>query len=135
MAAIDLDHLRRHANDCAFYRLLGIEVVEAGPGTARLRMPFRPELLQFQGAVHGGAIFSLADAAVAIALLTQAEPGEKALTIEGKLNYLAGVTEGDLVAVGTVVQKGRSVALGDAEVFRADGRLCAKGLVTYTLRR
>lgn len=133
--SIDLPALQRHANDCPFYRLLGFEVVEAGPGTARIRMPFRPELLQFQGAVHGGAIFSIADGAVAVALLTLAEPGEKALTIEGKVNYLAGVTEGDLEAVGRIVQKGRSVALGDAEVFRADGKLCAKGLITYTLRR
>jgi acyl-CoA thioesterase len=133
--AVDLDALVRHVNDCPFYHLLGFEVVEAGPGTARIRMPFREDLLQFQGAVHGGAIFSIADAAVAVALLTLAEPGEKALTIEGKLNYLAGVTQGDLEAVGRIVQRGRSVALGDAEVYRADGRLAAKGLITYTLRR
>ena len=132
---VDIEALLRHANDCPFYHLLGFEVVEAGLGTARIRMPFKPELLQFQNAVHGGAIFSIADAAVAVALLTQAEPGEKALTIEGKLNYLAGVTEGDLEAVGRIVHRGRSIALGDAEVFRSDGKLCAKGLVTYTLRR
>jgi acyl-CoA thioesterase len=98
-------------------------------------MPVRPELFQFQAAVHGGAIYSVADAAVAVALLTLAEPGEKALTIEGKVNFIAPVTEGEVIAEGRIVQKGRSIALGEVAVTRSDGRLCAKGLVTYTLRR
>ena len=72
-------------------------------------------------------------AAVAVALLTLDEQGGEAVTIEGKLNYLAKVTQGDLVAVGRIVHHGRTVALGDTEVFRADGKLCAKGLMTYTL--
>ena len=125
--------LQTRVNASPFYRLLGFEVVEVGEGMARIRMPFQEDLLQFQGAVHGGAIFSIADAAVAVALLTLAEPGEEAVTIEGKLNSLAKVTEGELVAVGRVVHHGRSVALGDTEVFRSDGKLCAKGLMTYTL--
>jgi acyl-CoA thioesterase len=132
---VDLEHLREHVNACPFYRLIGFEVVDAGPGYAKLKMPVRPELFQFQAAVHGGALFSVADAAVAVALLTLAEPGEKALTIEAKLNYLAQVTEGEVIAEGRVVHKGRSIALGEVDVTRADGRLCAKGLITYTLRR
>ncbi len=125
--------LQVRVNASPFYRLLGFEVVEVGEGVARVRMPYREDLLQFQGAVHGGAIFSIADAAVAVALLTLADHGEEAVTIEGKLNYLAKVTQGELVAVGRVVHHGRSVALGDTEVFRSDGKLCAKGLMTYTL--
>ncbi len=135
-ATWDIEQLREHVNACPYYRLLGFEVVHAETGFARLSMPFKPDLLQFQGAVHGGAIYSVADAAVAIALLTMAEPGEHVVTIEGKVNFLAPVTEGEVLAEGRIVQKGRSVALGDAEVRRAsDGRLVAKGLVTYTIRQ
>lgn len=130
------ERLKEHVNACPFYRHLGFQVVDLDEGFARLVMPVTRELFQFQDAVHGGAIYSVADAAVAVALLTLAEPGEKALTIEGKLNFLAPVTEGKLIAEGRVVQKGRSIALGDVEVRRStDGRLVAKGLVTYTLRR
>ncbi len=133
-ATWDMEQLKEHVNACPYYKLLGFEVVHAESGFARIRMPFRKDLLQFQGAVHGGAIYSVADAAVAIALLTMAEPGEHVVTIEGKTNFLAPVTEGDVIAEGRIVQKGRTVALGDAEVRRADGRLVAKGLVTYTIR-
>ena len=131
------EHLKAHANACPFYRHIGFEVIDVAEGFARLRMPVREELFQFQDAVHGGAIFSVADAAVAVALLTLAEPGEQALTIECKLNFLAGVTRAHAYvdAEGRIVHKGRTIALGDVEVRRDDGRLAAKGLVTYTLRR
>jgi acyl-CoA thioesterase len=130
-------HLKEHVNACNYYKLIGFEVVEAREGYARLRMPVRPELFQFQNAVHGGAIFSVADASVAVALLTMAEPGEQALTIESKLNYLAGVFPSNAYvdAEARIVHKGRTLALGDVEVKRDDGRLAAKGLITYTLRR
>ncbi|MBI4493355.1 MAG: PaaI family thioesterase [Chloroflexi bacterium] len=129
-------HLKEHVNNCPFYRHLGFRVVDLDEGFARLAMPASPELFQFQGAVHGGAIYSVADAAVAVALLTVSEPDEKALTIEGKVNFLAPVTGGEVIAEGRIVHKGRSIALGDVDVRRAsDGRLVAKGLVTYTLRR
>ena len=131
------EQLKEHVNGCAYYRHIGFEAVDLDEGFARLRMPVREELFQFQDAVHGGAIFSVADAAVAVALLTLAEPGEQALTIECKINYLTGVTRAHayVLAEGRIVHKGRTLALGDVEVKRDDGRLAAKGLITYTLRR
>jgi acyl-CoA thioesterase len=131
------EHLKAHANACAYYRHIGFEAVDVAEGFARLRMPVREELFQFQDAVHGGAIFSVADAAVAVALLSLAEPGEQALTIECKLNFLAGITRANayVLAEGRIVHKGRTTALGEVDVKRDDGRLAAKGLVTYTLRR
>ena len=131
------EHLKEHVNACNYYRHIGFEAVDVDEGFARLKMPVRPELFQFQDAVHGGAIFSVADAAVAVAILTLAEPGEVALTIECKLNFLAGITKAHayVLAEGRIVHKGRTLALGDVEVKRDDGRLAAKGLVTYTLRR
>jgi uncharacterized protein (TIGR00369 family) len=130
------DELREHVNASPYYRHLGFEVETLREHYARLVMPVREELYQFQGAVHGGAIYSLGDAAVAIALLTVAESGEQVVTIEGKLNFLAPVREGQLVAEGRIVHRGRRIALGEADVL-LDGRdgLVAKGLFTYTLWR
>lgn len=127
--------LKDHVNASPYYRHLGFQVVHIEEGFARVVMPIRREHLQFQDAVHGGALYSIADAAVAIALLTLAAPGEQALTVEGKLNYLAPVVDGSVTAEGRIVHRGRTLALGEAEVRRdSDGRLVAKGLVTYTLR-
>lgn len=128
--------IKEHVNSSAYYQLLGFEVVELAQGYARLRMPASKKLLQFQGAVHGGAVYSMADAAVAVALVTTCNPGEQVLTIEGKINYLAPVSEGEEIwAEARLVQRGRQIALGDVEVKGDEGRLVAKGLITYMVVR
>ena len=44
-----------------FPTLVGLELEEVRTDYARMRLPYRPELLQAQGIVHGGAIASLLD--------------------------------------------------------------------------
>ncbi|HEU0083894.1 MAG TPA: DUF4442 domain-containing protein [Bradyrhizobium sp.] len=44
-------------------KLLGIEIVSIGEGTAEARLPFRPEVTNHIGSVHATAIFGLAEAA------------------------------------------------------------------------
>ncbi|WP_186117894.1 hydroxyphenylacetyl-CoA thioesterase PaaI [Burkholderia gladioli] len=48
-------------------RALGIELVEVGPGHARMRMTVRPEFLNGHHTCHGGLIFTLADSTFAFA--------------------------------------------------------------------
>lgn len=50
-----------------FGRLLGMEVVEVGDGTATVELTAGQQHTNFLGLVHGGAVFSLADAALAAA--------------------------------------------------------------------
>ena len=47
--------------------LMQIEVMEIGKGYAKLAMPFQDKLTQPFGIMHGGAIFTLADSAAAVA--------------------------------------------------------------------
>lgn len=44
-------------------RLLELEYLEMGPGTATVRLPERPELGNHVGAQHAGALFTAAEAA------------------------------------------------------------------------
>ena len=48
-------------------RALGIAVEAVGPGTAVLRMTVRADMVNGHGMAHGGAVFTLADAAFAYA--------------------------------------------------------------------
>ena len=48
-------------------RMLGIELVEYGPGWARTRMTVTGDMVNGHGICHGGMIFSLADTAFACA--------------------------------------------------------------------
>jgi acyl-CoA thioesterase len=114
-----------------FWELLGIEVVEMDEGYAKLVMPFDEKLTQPYGIVHGGALFSLADSAVAIAVVSIVNPERKFVTIEMKINFLAPVKNGVMEAKARVLRRGRIVP---AEVdITNNGVLVAKAIATYII--
>src|SRR5512146_2674413 len=125
--------LRRSVEAAPIYRLLQITMDRIDTGFARFRMPFRKELTQVNAIVHGGAVATLADTAVAFALMTLTERGEKVATVEFKINFLASVNRGEMIAEARVVQKGKRLALADMEVKDETGRLIAKGTATYVI--
>lgn len=114
-----------------FPRLLGIEIDSVEPGRARLSVEIRKELLQLQGIMHGGAIATLIDTAVAFAIVGASEPDARFTTVELKVNYLSPIREGRVVADARLIRDGRRIVVADCDVFDANGRLAAKGLLTY----
>lgn len=63
----DLEGLKERLRSDPFARYLGIQVLGLGEGWSKVEMPLRPEMVNFMGSIHGGAIFSLADHAFAAA--------------------------------------------------------------------
>jgi uncharacterized protein (TIGR00369 family) len=114
-----------------FGKLLGFEPIEASRGTVRLRLPFSEQLLQSLGRMHGGALFALADHASGWAVYSTLDPGERAATLEMKINYIAAVYDEDCIAEARVVHKGRTSIVVESEVHTAAGRLVAKTLATF----
>jgi acyl-CoA thioesterase len=114
-----------------FPRLLGIEIDSLENGTARLSVEVTEKLLQLAGVVHGGAIATLIDTAVAMAIVSVSEPHSKFTTVELKVNYLRPLTEGRVVAQARLIQDGRRIIVADCDVFDPQGKLAAKGLLTY----
>jgi uncharacterized protein (TIGR00369 family) len=99
-----------------FLDYLGITLVELKDGYAQFRMPVRPEYLQGAKAMQGGLIVALADETIAHAMMTQLTPDEGLTTIELKSNFLAGISDGELIATATVFKKGQSLVIGDCLV-------------------
>lgn len=95
---------------------MGVTCDEIKDGYARFRMAVRPEYLQGAKAMQGGLIVALADETIAHAMMTRLTPDEGLTTIELKSNFLAGVSEGNLIATATVFKKGRSLVIGDCLV-------------------
>lgn len=118
-----------------YWALLGMEIVDVKKGWAKIRLPFEKKLLQPLGVAHGGAIFSPADSAVAMALVGLVERDEFFTTIEMKINYLIPFREGEITAEAKIIYKGSKTALGDVEVRNSDGDLIAKGLATYMIMK
>jgi len=134
-----LNDLIKQGEACPYYRLLNMKIEEVKDGYARLTMNLEEKHLQFLRTVHGGAISSLADSAAAWATVGSVlgSVGAKGvpLTVEMKINYLAPVESGRLIAEARVVHKGFTISVSDVEVKDDKGRLVAKSLVTYYIRK
>lgn len=113
------------------WELMEIEVEEIGERYAKLVMPFQEKLTQPFGILHGGAIFTLADSAAAVAIAPEAK-GTRLLTIEMKINYLGPVAGGITEAHARVLRMGRVVPV-DIEVINR-GELVAKAIATYIIK-
>ena len=116
-----------------FWTLLGLELADIKKGWAKVRLPFAKKLVHPLGIAHGGAVFSAADSAVAMALIGLVEKDETFTTVEMKINYLRPFDEGEITAEAKIIYKGSRTALGDVEVRNAGGILMAKGLATYMI--
>ena len=99
-------------------RALGIELEDAGPGRATVRMTVTDAMLNGHGICHGGYLFLLADSAFAFACNSHGSP----VVAQGAdVAFLAAVREGDDL-VATAVERalqGRS-GLYDVTVRRGE---------------
>jgi len=130
---MNLEMQLKLAKNTPYYEYLGIEVVEADEGFAKLRLDFKDHLTHPFGYFHGGAIASLADSAGINAVLTTLKDEEKALTLEMKINYLLSVKDAVVFAEGKVIHKGKKFAVADVDVKSDDGQLVAKAIVTCAI--
>ena len=87
-----------------------------GSGTATAALEVRPELLNPNGVVHGGVLFSIADTVMGAALYTKLEPGETCATIEIKIHFLQAVTRGKIRCRTRLVHRGSRVAVLESHV-------------------
>lgn len=125
--------IHKMKTESPFWTLLGMELVDAKKGWAKVKLPFSKKLTHPLGIAHGGAIFSPADSAVAMALLGLVDRDENFTTVEMKINYLKPVADGEMTAEATITHKGKKIALGDVEVRNGEGELIAKALATYMI--
>lgn len=113
-----------------YMQLLGIEVDSVKPGQAHLRALVRPEHLNIHGNCHGGFIYSLADAAFALASNSH---GVVAVALTTQMQYFRPALPGELLEARAfeenlgkrtatyrieVSKGGKAVALFVGTVFR-----------------
>ena len=127
-----LDKLKQLFESAPISRYLGMSLGYCENGVARVRLPFRKDFEEGHGVIHGGLIGLLGDTAGNFAV-GSVSPGSTVKTVEFKLSLLTGV-QGDLLAIGEVVRKGRTLATCRLEVVEGNDRVVAIGLATYALQ-
>ena len=105
-----------------FERLLHMTIVEASDGKAVLTMPFLLDLAQGAGLMHGGALVSLADTAVAMAIKSLLPPATLFATISMEARFLYPVKKGLVTARAEVVKREGRNLQGKALLYDDEGR-------------
>ena len=114
-----------------FAELLDIHSMPGSDGMGEASMSIQHKHLQEQGFVQGGIIVTLADYAFHRAVASVLNPGQDAVTVELKTNFIASAREGELIATARLISRGRTLLVGDVEVLDRDGTLIARCLGTY----
>ena len=99
-----------HTPHCRF---LGIQVVELGPRTATVRLPYRDELIgdPVRKVVFGGAITTLLDHASGLAVVCSLSEFKPIATLDLRIDYLRAAEPGcDLVGRVECYKTGAHVA-------------------------
>ncbi len=123
MTAGTNDALFRKISQDPFAGWMGIELQELRPGYSRVAMTVTPQMVNFHGIPHGGAIFSLADAAFAAAGNSH---GQAAVALSMTINYLAAASPGaSLVAEAQELRKGHRSGFYQITVRTEGGDLIA----------
>ena len=116
-----------------FVAKLGIVADQLGDEEVRLRLPWDPSNVTVGDMVHGGAIATLADLTVMAAAWCGADapPELRGVTVSMALDFMAPARATDVIGVGRVLRRGRSLINCEAEIVDPEGRLIAKALATY----
>ena len=118
-----MDELQAFVERDSFAKCLGVEMLEYGRGYARAQLKISPQHLNSAGILHGGAIFSLADAAFAAASNSH---GRLAVAISASISFFAARMDGTLIADAREVAINVKLATYLIEVKDEAGALVAQ---------
>ena len=122
----------KRKSPCAYVNHLWIDEVARKDGTATLVMPFRDELTNPNGFVHGGAIASLTDATIALALVSLLGHGVFS-TAKMEIRFRSPTKGGTLVCESKIESNRGSFYFGKALVKEEGGKVVAEAQATLSV--
>jgi uncharacterized protein (TIGR00369 family) len=116
-----------------FLQSLGVEIVAWRSGYAELSCELKPEMLNRSGALQGGVVATLIDAACGYSGLYSApdEPKRHGVTISLSVNYMDRIQSGKVRAIGHLKGAGRKVFFAYGEVLDEAGKVVASGQTAH----
>jgi uncharacterized protein (TIGR00369 family) len=97
--------------------LLGIELLDLGDGTSKMRMEVEERHLASNGYLHAASVVALADTTAGYGCVANLPEGAIGFTtIELKSNHLGTLLEGALLSDGALAHGGRSTQVWDVVV-------------------
>jgi acyl-CoA thioesterase len=119
---MNIEKLKDFFKNDRFAALAGIEIVEVSIGYCKASMVIENKHLNAANVVQGGAIFTLADFAFALASNSH---GQLALAINVNISFLKGKSSGTLYAIASEVADPKRIGVYDVKVTDENGEMVA----------
>lgn len=122
------EKLKTYFENDRYAALTGVEIIEAGKGYCLAKLEIEEKHLNAANVVQGGAIFTLADLAFAVASNSH---GQLALAINVNISFLKGKSNGTLFAKATELADPKRIGAYDVLVTDENDEVIARfnGLV------
>lgn len=111
------DDIKQSFAQQAIMRLIGAELSLIKPGIVEISLPYRADLTQQHGYMHGGIVTTIADSAAGYAAYSLMPAGAGVLSIEFKVNLLRPAQGKSFLARAEVIKPGRTLTVARADVF------------------
>lgn len=86
-------------------------------GLVQVSCSFKNELSQQHNFFHAGVMTSIVDSACGYAALSVAPGDKEVLTVEFKMNFLKPGTTSKVIAIGRVIQSGKTLTVCQRDVY------------------
>jgi acyl-CoA thioesterase len=103
--------------------LTGVEIIDASIGYCKAKLEIKDKHLNAANVVQGGAIFTLADLAFAVASNSH---GQLALAINVNISFLEGKSAGTLYATATEVSEPKRLGAYDVLITDEQDKIIAR---------
>jgi uncharacterized protein (TIGR00369 family) len=127
--------LEEWIDSAPFEKLLGLRIEQAVDGRALLTMPFTLKLANGGGVMHGGAMTTLADTAVAMAIKSVLPPGTIFATTELTMEFMAPIFVGQVSAHAQVHGPKGRIFHGECELRGECDELYARLTTVFKIAR
>lgn len=116
-----------------YHHYLGLQKLEAETGHGRLQLVIEEQLINPAGALHGGVLYSVLDVVSYLALLSQLEAKQEAVTHDIHVSVMRAAKLGQQLNFSATLEKlGKRLAFIEAKA-RCGEQLIASARVTKSI--
>ena len=127
----DFKNVKESFNRQAIMKTIGATMESVEYGKVTITLPFQDSLTQQHGYIHAGVVTSIVDSACGYAALTTAAADHDVLTVEFKVNFLKPAAAKRLIAIGQVLQSGKTLTVCEGTVYNeTQDKVIAKMIAT-----
>ena len=99
-----------------FMDTIGGRIAALSPGYCEVELPFRGDLCQQNGYLHGGVVTAIAANAAGYAAFSLMPPNSSVLGVDYKINLLNPAAGERFIAIGRVLKPGRTLSVVECDI-------------------